>query len=379
MKSKLIASIAGLGTALPEYSVSQNEAWIHASKLCCKSERQVKVLQQLYKKTTIENRASVLVPSAFYASDYSGFFPLQEPGREHGQQAGPSTGARMRRFNEEAAALATVSAARALENAEMRANEITHLVTVSCTGFGAPGFDLQMINKLAFDANVYRTNIGFMGCHGAMNALRVASGFCAQDQNARVLVNATELCSLHFQYGWQTDNLLANSLFADGSASIVLRSHEHDGDVSQGDGTAAPISVANSRSWIIPNTSEIMSWQITDNGFVMKLGSEIADLIHTYLPGFLIEWLSTQDLALSDVAGWCVHPGGPRILDAVESSLNLHSTALTYSRAIFASCGNMSSPTVLFILQEMIAHRVERPYVMLGFGPGLTIEAALFY
>jgi predicted naringenin-chalcone synthase len=200
-----------------------------------------------------------------------------------------------------------------------------------------------------------------------MNALRVAEGYCAINNQATILLCATEICSLHFQYGLQKNDLIANSLFADGSAALILNS------ASEG-----KIKYLGAKSFVIPNSQDALTWQIRDNGFIMTLSSRVTDLIQNYLPNFLGDWLKEYAFTLADIATWAVHPGGPKILSAVQTCLALPSSSLDVSRQVLAEYGNMSSPTVLFILERLLQAGHAAPSVMLGFGPGLTIEAALF-
>jgi predicted naringenin-chalcone synthase len=353
--------ILGLATSLPSLSVSQDEACAHAKQCCCKNEQQAKLLEHLYQRTSIRSRASVVVTKDDRQTT-SEFFPSPSEMETNG----PGTANRMRRYDEEASKLAIAASKQALHNADFNAADITHVITVSCTGFSAPGFDLQLVKSLGMSKHIYRTHVGFMGCHGAMNALRVAEGFCASNPNAIVLLCATEICSIHFQYGWTTDNLIANSLFADGAAALIIGNRP------------SKINYAKSISYVVPDSSDAITWQIGDNGFAMSLSVAVPSLIEAYLPHFLSQWLERSGLALQQIQTWAVHPGGPRILEAVERCLNLSPDALTASRKVLADCGNMSSPTVLFILENLLKTAPISPCLMLGFGPGLTIEAALF-
>jgi predicted naringenin-chalcone synthase len=177
-----------------------------------------------------------------------------------------------------------------------------------------------------------------------------------------------EACSLHFQYGWGPDKLVANSLFADGSAAAII-----------GTGIGSGPRVVDSASYIVPESADQMLWRIGDHGFEMHLAATVPSLIQEWLPNFLTEWLSQHKLTITDIAAWAVHPGGPKILDSVQTSLNLSSEQLSDSREILATCGNMSSPTVFFIMQKMQRRNVKGHCVVLGFGPGLTVEAALLH
>ena len=226
-----------------------------------------------------------------------------------------------------------------------------------------------------------------MGCHGALNALRVADAYCRADAKATVLVCTAELCSVHMQYEWSAQRLVANSLFSDGAAAVVVRASGVSGlspveqpVVSVSSSPDSPIrwpQYLSSQSVVIDGSSEAMSWEIGDNGFVMTLAAEVPALIEKYLPAFIEKWLAQSNLRVSDIKSWAVHPGGPRILQAAQDSLQLDADMLSASREILAEQGNMTSPTVLFILQKLLQQSDKFSCVMLAFGPGLTVEAAL--
>lgn len=359
----MVAFITGLATALPGAVTPTDELIAHAKRFACRSDRQEKILEQLYRRTEIGSRCSALNSTRYGNSADHMFTP---PASE--EDKGPSTSARMQVYAQEIKALAVSAAGAALVDAGVSVESVTHLVTVSCTGFDAPGFDIHLINELNLPRTIARTHVGFMGCHGAMNALRVADSFAKSDPNAVVLVCAAELCSLHFQYGWSSDNLVANSLFSDGAAAFVIQSRTANNPRWE---------LIGSTSFVVPDTTDAMRWQIRDNGFGMHLSSAVPDLVTQWLPDFIASWLSGYNLSLSDILRWAVHPGGPRILDAVQESLRLSNDDLSDARSILSEYGNMSSPTVLFILDRMRQLQKCGEIVVLGFGPGLTIEAAL--
>ncbi len=363
-------SIRGIGTALPEHTISQERAAAVASKLCCRTPEHTAALQALYRQSGIATRHFAI--DAEVAQDVldgtrhsaSIFLPADE-----NDDRGPTTGQRMRYFGERALPLTLRAARQALERAAMPAEEITHLVTVSCTGFGAPGVDIGLIRQLPLPATVQRTHVGFMGCHGAINALRVACAFASSMPTARVLVCAVELCSLHFHYGSDPKKLVANALFADGAAALV--------------GSSEPAAAADAwrvtatGSCLFPNTEAAMTWGIGDCGFDMQVSPRVPGFIARSLQPWLTGWLQQHGLTLQTVGSWAVHPGGPRILTAVEECLGLGHDALAVSREVLSECGNMSSPTVLFILDRLRIRNAPRPCVVLAFGPGLVAEAAL--
>jgi predicted naringenin-chalcone synthase len=209
-----------------------------------------------------------------------------------------------------------------------------------------------------------------MGCHGALNGLRAARAFAGSEPTARVLVCAAELCSLHFRFGWNADLAVTNALFADGAAALV-------GSGDSGD-DADSWRLAASGSYLTPGTADAMTWTIGDHGFEMTLNPKVSHQIGEHLRPWLRGWLARHGLELADIASWAIHPGGPRILDAVEDALGLDRRVTADSREVLAAHGNMSSPTVLFILERLRGRSAPRPCVALAFGPGLAIEAALF-
>jgi predicted naringenin-chalcone synthase len=273
----------------------------------------------------------------------------------------------MQLYAEHAPPLATQAAREALSAAGILGRQITHLVTVSCTGFNAPGVDIHLIDELELPKITQRVHVGYMGCQGAINGLRVAAALAAAEPRARVLICAVELCSLHYRFQWDDQGVLGNALFADGAAAIV-GAHSGSG-VCRLDGTG---------SCVIDDSRETITWRIGDHGFDMSLSNRVPEVIRDELRPWLARWLDSQGLGISDVGAWAVHPGGPRILDAVEEGLELDPTQLSASRGVLAEFGNMSSPTVVFVLNRLLAQAARRPCVALAFGPGLTAEAALF-
>ncbi len=209
--------ILAIGVAEPAYSIAQHEAAELAGSFACSTPEQVATLRALYRRTRIERRGSVLLEQPEGVSPRQTFMP-PAAGQD---DCGPTTAARMERFAEESPALALAAARQALAESHVEPHEITHLITVCCTGFAAPGFDVRLIKGLKLSAEVARTHVGFMGCHGSLNALRVAAALAAAEPAARVLICSTELCSLHYRYGQGSDKLVANAIFADGAAALV--------------------------------------------------------------------------------------------------------------------------------------------------------------
>lgn len=353
-------AILGVGTALPEHLMSQEEAAQLAEQVICRGDEQVKLMKVLYRRAGVHRRCTV-VPHRMALE----WLPPED--QRDAPLPGPTTAQRMAVYGREAPPLAQRAASAALAHAATAATEISHLITVSCTGFHAPGIDTQLIQRLGLRPGVERTHIGFMGCHGAINALRVARALASTMPGGKVLLCAVELCSLHFQYAWDPDLLVGNAVFGDGAAALVGATTAE----------ATPWRVAATGSCLLPESSDAMSWSISDHGFLMQLSARVPDLIKLHLRPWLESWLAGHELRLEEIGAWDIHPGGPRILSAVEAALGLDDRATTASREVLREYGNLSSPTVLFVLKRLMERSARRPCVMLAFGPGLVAEAAL--
>lgn len=365
--------VLGLGTAVPPHTMSQAEALEMSTEIICRDERQRRLLKVLFRQSGIENRHTVIPHRMAVEWSERGRADADESGREW---HGPGTSERMALYGQLGRELAENAGRRTLENGRVDPASITHLVTVSCTGFDAPGIDVHLMRTLGLPPTTERVNVGFMGCHGAINGLRVGRGLGLANRSASVLVCAMECCSLHYRLAWDEERVIGNALFADGAAGMVLRSEDAvDAEPKVEGGTTSGWSLRGTGSCLIPGTEDLMGWQIGDNGFEMRLTSRVADAIERHVRPWLDGWLEEYGLSSSDVAHWGVHPGGPRILDAVEEALGLNDGATDVSRRVLADYGNMSSPTVLFVLERLGPPR--GPCVLLGFGPGLVAEAAL--
>lgn len=366
--------ILGLGTALPEYTISQSAMATFAATCVAPeltgSRNPSGLIQALYRRAGVLSRHSVLLESSSDDEATAERFFEFVKGPE---DRGPGTAQRMNRFEREAPAIALKATQAAIQNAEISPADITHLITVSCSGFSAPGVDLSLIENLGLSRNVSRTHVGFMGCHGALNGLRAAHSFAAADPRAVVALCAVELCTLHHQYGWDPQQIVANSLFADGAATVIGRASSDVKGVSRG----LPGQLVDNYSFVIPDTRELMTWRIGDHGFEMTLSPEVPGVITRTLPGALGEFLGRNGLTIDEIESWAIHPGGPRILAATAEAAGLSEHQIDASISIFQRCGNMSSPTVLFILDELRSRGAALPCLMLGFGPGLNVEIAL--
>lgn len=297
----------------------------------------------------------------------------------------PSTGTRNALFAERCPELVVAAARRALEAAVgIEASDVTHVVTVSCTGFYAPGPDYALVRDLGLSPRTQRYHLGFMGCYAAFPALRAARDFCRSDPRAVVLVVCVELCSVHIQASDDPDTIVASSVFSDGAAAAVVSGREVTGgvvlDLDAFDTTLTPVGEGD------------MAWTIGDHGFEMVLSRYVPAIIGEHIHGALAPLLAGDAGLVGRPAAavdlWAVHPGGRSILDKVQLALSLSDAQLEPSRATLAQHGNMSSATILFVLARLL--RAGPPdgadasdgsagqrVCAMAFGPGLTVESAL--
>lgn len=326
-----------------------------------------RMIGSVFDAAAIDTRHTVLAELGGEGARGSGF--LDEDGV---LQALP-TGRRNEVYREAAGELFVAAAKQALASAPgLLPADVSHVITVSCTGFYAPGPDIEIVRALALAPSVQRYHLGFMGCYGAFPALRAAADFCRADPTAVVLVVAVELCSLHLHAGNDADTILSSSLFADGGAAAVV--------------TARPAAVGTPLldldhfgCTLVVEGEGDMAWTIGDAGFDMVLSGRIPRLVEEHVRAALVPLLGAAAEGYPDVQHWAVHPGGRSILDRVQSALGLTAEQLAPSRAVLRQYGNMSSATVLFVLRSLLSRAVARPAAVcaLAFGPGLSVEGAL--
>jgi len=282
----------------------------------------------------------------------------------------PGTAARNALYAARAPELFADSARRALEAASLTADDVTHVVTVSCTGFYAPGPDYQLVRALGLSPSTQRFHLGFMGCYGAFPGLRAAKAFCDADPDAVVLVVAVEICTIHLTSSNDPEQIVATSVFADGGAAAVVTARPPE------PGTAV-LEIDALDTTLTPEGEDEMAWTIGDHGFTMRLSTYVPAIIGQNITGALAPLLG--EAGAQGVQRWAVHPGGRSILDRVQSALELDDEQMHPSREVLRTAGNMSSATVLFILRRLLhgeAADGERIGAM-AFGPGLTVEMGL--
>lgn len=353
--------ITAIGTATPGYQFSQSaiaDFMVRAMQL---NEDEARKLRALYRATGIESRYSVLADYGktgdyeFYANT-DDFSPM------------PSTRKRLDLFRKHATDLSCEAALRALHSVAPK--DITHLIVVSCTGLYAPGLDIDVIKTLGLRPDVQRTCINFMGCYAAFNALKLADSFCGNQPDAKVLIICTELCSLHFQNSNTQDNMLANALFGDGSASLVVEGRPRKGLNLKPEIFHCDLAM---------NGEEDMAWTVGDVGFEMKLSAYVPNIIQSGIKELTTKLLNSISMDISDVNYFAIHPGGKRILEVIEKELGLTKSQNNHAYDVLRKYGNMSSPTVVFVLKELSDNLngvdQDKKILSFAFGPGLTLES----
>ena len=347
------ARLLAIGTASPAHMISPSEGKRVAEALT--PSIGAARIEHLYDTCGVASRGSILSAKDLIDAHV-------------GLDGGLSTELRLSGFVRPAAELAERASRDALQRARIDPSDIRHLVTVSCTGAHAPGVDLTLIDRLGFRRGVSRTHVGFMGCHGAINALRVADGLVRAPEGGMVLVVCIELCSMHYQSGEVPyDQAIANAIFADGAAAaIVAPGQRKEGRRILGfDGHA------------FENTSSLMRWRVTDHGFAMHLSPRVPSILGRSITRWIAPFLAEHTDEDRDALSWAVHPGGRDILTAVRKALDLSDEALAASASVLERCGNMSSPTVLWVLEQLHRAHPGAPTVAMAFGPGLVGEAMM--
>ena len=352
-----MSTIVSIGTAVPAYCHQQTDILHFMQNVYGLNEAEKRKLRFMYSQSGIEQRYSVLSDYSRPANEWKFYAPTEN------LEPFPTLEQRMAVFNKQAPLL-SIDAIRNCLNGVAQDEDITHLITVSCTGMSAPGLDLQVLELMDASKNIMRTSVNFMGCYAAIHALKIADAFCKSDKAAKVLIVCTELCTLHFQREHTLDNIMSSLLFADGAAAILVT----------GDDSSKGLQIDNFYSEVVPKGKRDMAWELSSTGFLMQLSGYVPDLIQEDFDTVVKSSLQKSGWQKNDVTDWCIHPGGKRILEAVQQSVGLQKEQLQSSYQVLQQHGNMSSATVLFVLKELLHLKGKRKVLGAAFGPGLTIE-----
>ncbi|NVO11833.1 MAG: type III polyketide synthase [Bacteroidales bacterium] len=362
-----MSRIISIGTSVPLYGTKQGVIlnYMHDAY---GNEEVSRKLNILFNHSGIETRYSVV-------SDFAN--PKKETHLLNGVQGLKNVEERMNIFKENAVSLAI----RAIQNSIEKINTtvsnfgFTHLITVSCTGLYAPGIDAELVEQLNLPNDIFRTSINFLGCNAAFHALKLGDMIARTEEDAKVLIVCVELCTLHFQPKNNHDNLLSNTIFGDGAAALIITSdsygkkHQHKG-----------LSIDGFYSLLLSNGKNLMGWNITPVNFEMILDSRVPEFIGDEIESIILKASKKFNIQPESINNWAIHPGGKKILDTIKKQLQLADIDLHYSYKILSEYGNMSSPTILFVLNEILESQLKSNETIfsIGFGPGISIETALF-
>ena len=354
-----MSKILSIGTAVPECKHDQTAILDFMQRVYALNESDKRKLKFLYRQGGINTRYSVIPDYSLPASDWEFYSPSEN------LEPFPRLEKRMQWYGQYAAPLSLKAINLCIKKYPVQ--NITHLITVSCTGMSAPGLDLELLELLQLPSTTFRTSVNFMGCYAAIHALKIADAFCKTDKNATVLIVCTELCTLHFQKEHTVDNITSSMLFADGAAAVLVSGNED----------LEGLKIDNFYSQVSLEGKKDMAWELSSKGFLMTLSSYVADMIEEDFEVLVNQALKAAGLGKEDITSWCIHPGGKRILEAVHKSLGFTNGQLQPCYDVLRDYGNMSSPTVLFVLERIMAglHKKERNRIFgAAFGPGLTME-----
>ena len=357
-----MSKIISIGTAVPVHRTRQDTIlrFMHAAYNNDVASRK---LNALFHGSGIETRYSV-IPDFDKSRGEHIFF-----------NGTPSTANVMDRldvFKERAVPLAEKAIRAACEKLETTLAwlDVTHLITVTCTGLSAPGLDAELISRLGLRNDIYRTSVNFLGCNAAFHALKIADMICRTDAGARVLIVCVELCTLHFQPKNNHDNLLSNTIFGDGAAAVIVKP---DAATEKG------LSMRGFYSTLLDKGKDLMGWDITPVNFEMVLDARIPEFIGEEVDAIVKNALVRYQTKLSDIHRWAIHPGGKKIIDTIRRQLQLSDPDVQPAYRVLQEYGNMSSPTILFVLDDLAqnGYNSGETVFSIGFGPGLSIETAL--
>lgn len=362
-----MSRIISIGTAVPEHRTEQGSI--------------LNFMHSAYHDETASRKLNVLFNHSGISSRYS-VLPDFDKGRNkhvffNGVPATANVLDRLNEFKKDVIPLSLKAIEDTFQSLDSNAKDfgITHLITVSCTGIYAPGMDAELIERLGLPNDIYHTAVNFMGCNAAFHALKIADMIVKADENAKVLVVCTELCTIHFQAKNDHDNLLSNTIFGDGAAAVVLTSDTYAKEKNR-----KGFCVNGFYGTLLSEGKELMGWNVTPENFEMILSARIPDFIGNSLNEILLNASKKLNIKAGDIKNWAIHPGGKKILDTIKDQLQLSEKEMSYSYKVLNDYGNMSSPTILFVLAELMKEegKQEEQIFSIGFGPGLSIETALF-
>jgi predicted naringenin-chalcone synthase len=362
-----MSRIISIGTAVPQYGTKQSSI-LDFMVSAYDDEKVTRKLSLLFNHSGIESRYSSL-PDFNNCESKDPFF--------NGDNGDPTVEDRLNVYKEEAVTLAVSAIKDSFQKIESSITEfgITHLITVTCTGIYAPGLDAELISYLKLSNEIFHTGINFMGCNAAFHALKLSDMITKTDENAKVLIVCVELCTLHFKPKNNHDNLLSNTIFGDGAAALIVTSEAY-AKLHQQSG----LDINGFYAIILDKGKELMGWNINPVNFEMILDSRVPEFIGEEIEDIVLKAGNKLQIKLETIDNWAIHPGGKKILDTIKRQLKMNDADLFHSYKVLNDYGNMSSPTILFVLNEILKTKpkTDETIFSIGFGPGISIETALF-
>jgi len=370
-KKKPQTYLLSIGTAVPSHRYPQKTIADFMVRYFGMNEEAVRKTSMIYQKSGIGFRHSVLADFSMNGHVPELFSTLVP---------NPLLSSRLSVFEKYALELGTKAVSDcmgSLRKSVRKKVEPTHLITVSCTGMSAPGLDIQLMKQLDLPQDIERTSINFMGCYAGFHAFKLADAICRSNSDAVVLVVMVELCSLHFQPEVDTENLVVNSLFADGAAAALFVSRKKMKELD-----SPALAVVGFHGEVIHEGQDLMTWNPSEKGFLMGLDALIPKTIEEHSGQLVQRALKKYKSSKKEIDHWAFHPGGRKILDALQQSIKLDEKSMVHSFRILRDFGNMSSPTVSFVLKslwnDVLKWKKSESILAAGFGPGITMETALF-
>lgn len=361
--------IYAIGTANPEHKISQEHHYSILESANGMSREERLALRKIYTRSGIEYRHSVL--SEFSDADKE----TNEVFHPSGKYENATVSKRMEIFEANAADLCKAAAQDCFNQLpELKLADITHLISFSCTGMYAPGTDIQLVESLGLDRSVERTCINFMGCYAAINALKSAYHIARSQPEAVILLSGVELCSLHYQKSSNPNQIVANALFGDGAAAVVVSAKKLQA-------TGINFSLQSFYAEFENSASKEMVWRIGNSGFDLHLTPEVPNVVREHIEPLLQKLFQRTGIRQEDIDYYAIHPGGTKILEACEQALAIPKERNEVSYKILRDYGNMSSVTVLFVLKEYMSRLTEadkgKKVLACAFGPGITMESMI--
>lgn len=363
-------SIQAIGTATPSHRISQKKHYAILESANGLTREEKLKMRMIYSRSGIEYRHSVL--EEFGGDDHPENLIFHPAG-----EVSASISLRMEVYENHAASLCVQAANACFETLpELKPQDITHLVTFSCTGMYAPGLDVQLVQKLGLKRSVERTCINFMGCYAGINALKTAYHIARSEPDAIIMLAGVELCSLHYQKSNDQNQILANALFSDGAAVVVVSNQKLGKEYN-----TPCLRLETFYSEFDQDGIEEMVWRIGDAAFDLRLSPEVPNVVKGNISGLVKNLLQKAELKAENIDHYAIHPGGVKILEACEKELGLTKEQNAVSYKILRNYGNMSSVTILFVLAEYMASLSPdypgKKILACAFGPGLTIESMI--